>query len=126
MNTFEDFLETLSDSQKRQKLRGVLQWITETFGGLEHRIAWNQPMFTHHGTYIIGFSASTHHISVAPERAAMIRFSDQIEKAGYSQAMQIFRIRWSDEIDYSLLERIIRFNIEDKAGCTTFWRKASR
>lgn len=125
MNTFEDFLETLSDAQKRQKLRGVLGWVTETFDELEHRIAWNQPMFTHHGTYIIGFSASTQHIAVAPERTAMVRFSKQIEASGYSQAKQIFRIRWSDEIDYGLLERIIRFNIEDKAECSTFWRKES-
>jgi uncharacterized protein YdhG (YjbR/CyaY superfamily) len=82
-------------------------------------------MFNHHGTYIIGFSASKQHIAVAPERAAMIRFSGQIEQAGYSQAKQIFRIRWEDDVDLSLLERIIRFNIEDKEECTTFWRKES-
>lgn len=35
-------------------------------------IAWNQPMFTHHGTYIIGFSAASKHIATPPDRATMI------------------------------------------------------
>jgi uncharacterized protein YdhG (YjbR/CyaY superfamily) len=32
-------------------------------------------------------------------------------------------IPWDKPMDYELLERIIRFNIEDKKGCETFWRK---
>lgn len=31
-------------------------------------------MFTHHGTYIIGFSAASKHMAMAPERATMIHF----------------------------------------------------
>ena len=29
-------------------------------------------MFTHHGTYIIGFSAASKHMAMAPERATAI------------------------------------------------------
>lgn len=32
----------------------VLDWVAEHYPELELRIAWNQPLFTHHGTYIIG------------------------------------------------------------------------
>jgi hypothetical protein len=37
--------------------------------------------------------------------------------------MELFRIKWEQEIPYSLLERIIHFNIEDKKECSTSWRK---
>lgn len=47
------------------------------------KIAWNQPMFTDHDTFIIGFSVAKHHLAVAPEKAGIIHFSDEIVQAGY-------------------------------------------
>ncbi|MCQ4950818.1 hypothetical protein NE646_14380, partial [Bittarella massiliensis] len=41
------------------------------FPDLTPKIAWNQPMFTDHGTFIIGFSAAKAHLAVAPERAGI-------------------------------------------------------
>ncbi|WP_455957132.1 hypothetical protein [Actinomyces sp.] len=52
------------------------------FPELELRIAWNQPMFTHHGTYIIGFSATSKHMAMAPEHATMIRFESVMRERG--------------------------------------------
>lgn len=97
--------------------------IMERFPDLNRRMAWNQPMFTDHGTFIIGFSMAIKHMSVAPERAAMERFSDEIKRAGYSAGKELFRIPWDSPVNFELLEKIIRFNIEDKAGCRSFWRK---
>lgn len=79
-------------------------------------------MFTDHGTFIIGFSISKKHIAVAPEEAGMVRFSDEISKAGYDQTKGMLRIPWDRPVDYPLLERMIEYNRMDKAGCTTFWR----
>ena len=80
-------------------------------------------MFTDHGTYIIGFSVSKQHMSISPETAVLERFKDDIEKAGYTYSKMIFRIRWDEAVDYSLLENMIAFNIVDKANYKTFWRK---
>ena len=60
----------------------VLNWVAERYPELELRIAWNQPMFTHHGTYIIGFSAASKHMAMAPERATMIRFEPVMRERG--------------------------------------------
>lgn len=79
-------------------------------------------MFTDHGTFIIGFSVAKHHLAVAPERAGIVRFSDEIVRAGYEHSKKLLRIRWGQPVDYALLERIIAFNIADKADCTSFWR----
>lgn len=79
-------------------------------------------MFTDHGTYIIGFSTAKKHLAVAPEEVTIAKFSDQIKNSGYSHTKGLFRIGWEQEVDYKLLEEIIKFNIEDKLDTTTFWR----
>lgn len=123
METFADYLLTIDNENHRARLETVFAWIKDRFPEMETRIAWNQPMFTDHGTFIIGFSTSKQHFSVAPESKAIAAFASQIEKSGYSHGSHIFRIRWTDEVDYPLLERIIQYNRTDKADCTTFWRK---
>lgn len=123
MKTFEDYLATVEKEENRSRLRDVLDWVKESFPQLEEKIAWNQPMYTDHGTFIIGFSVSKPHFSVAPEAKGMQIFSQEIAESGYSQGSNLFRIKWSDPVDYPLLARIIRYNIEDKERCTTFWRK---
>jgi uncharacterized protein YdhG (YjbR/CyaY superfamily) len=87
------------------------------------RIAWNQPIFTDLETFIIGFSRAKAHISVTPESKTIEKFSDDFSTVKLSATMELFRIKWEQEIPYSLLERIIHFNIEDKKECSTSWRK---
>ena len=104
-------------------MREVLVWVNDTFPTLAPKIAWNQPMFTDHGTFIIGFSVAKGHFAISPEAQGIAAFSDDIAKSGYSQTSNLFRIKWDQPVNFNLLERIIRYNIEDKKGCTTFWRK---
>lgn len=123
METFTEFLETLANPQQRARFEELFAWIKNTFPQLVPRIGWNQPMYTDHGTFIIGFSASKKHLAVAPEVPAMEHFSAEITAAGLSHTRMLIRFPWDKKIDYPLLERLIRFNIEDKKDCQTFWRK---
>ena len=123
MEDFEKYLTTIENEENRIRMRQVLAWVIKRFPDLRPKIAWNQPMFTDHDTFIIGFSVSKQHIAVAPESVAIEKFSAEIARSGYSQSSQIFRIRWEEEVDFSLLEQIIQYNRKDKADCTSFWRK---
>ncbi len=123
MEVFEEYISQIENAENRDRTREVLNWVTEKFPNLAHRIAWNQPMFTDHGTFIIGFSVSKHHLAVAPEKAGILRFSGEIVEAGYEHTKEIIRFPWDRPFDYHLLERIITFNILDKVDCATFWRK---
>ena len=123
MEDFLEFIEHINNGQQRARTQEVLEWVKSQFPNLEARIAWNQPMFTEHGTFIIGFSVSSKHLAVSPERAGMVRFTNEITQAGYSQSKMLFRIRWEEPVNYILLDQIIRFNCIDKAECKTFWRK---
>lgn len=124
METFSDYLEKIENEQNRERMAELFAWIEERFPGLKQKIAWNQPMFTDHGTYIIGFSTAKNHMSVAPESAGIRKFSEEILGAGYTHGSQLFRIPWNSPVNYDLLEQIIRFNIKDKSECTSFWRKS--
>ncbi|WP_366248501.1 iron chaperone [Terribacillus aidingensis] len=123
MIAFADYLAQIDNPQHRERTEEVLKWVAEKYPNMEQKIAWNQPMFTDHGTFIIGFSIAKQHLAVAPEKAGIDHFSDDIIQAGYDHTKQLVRIKWDGPIDYSLLERMIEFNITDKADCTTFWRK---
>ena len=122
MEVFEQYLARLDNPEHRARMEEVFGWVGETFPNLAPKIAWNQPMFTDHDTYIIGFSAAKRHMAVAPERAGIEQFLDDIVKAGFDHTKELVRMPWDRPIDYALLEKMIAFNIRDKADCSTFWR----
>jgi len=123
MEAFAEFLAKIDNPQHQARTEEVLAWVGDKFPDLVPKIAWNQPMFTDHETFIIGFSVSKHHMAVAPERAGINQFTDEIVQAGYDHTKELIRIRWDSPVDFSLLEKMIEFNIWDKADCSTFWRK---
>ena len=123
MEEFAEYLNGIENPQYQERVKSVLDWVTNKFPDLEKRIAWNQPMFTDHGTFIIGFSVSKKHMSVALEKAAILHFSERIEKAGYKHTEGLFQLPWDKTVDFDLLEEMIKYNIIEKADYQTFWRK---
>ena len=123
MEVFDAFLATIEDQENRKRIKGVFTWVHETFPTLVPKIAWNQPMFTDHDTFVIAFSVAKHHFAVSPDVTGMKLFSEEIAKAGYTQTINLFRIKWDMAVDYELLTKIIQFNIDDKKDCKTFWKK---
>ena len=100
----------------------VLNWVAQHYPELELRIAWNQPMFTHHGTYIIGFSAASKHMAMAPERATMIRFEPVMRERGTDFGKKVAHQPWDKPIDYELLDAFIQYQLAEKQEITSFWR----
>ncbi|WYP26760.1 iron chaperone [Alkalihalobacillus sp. FSL W8-0930] len=123
MDVFAEFLEGIDNPDHRARTEEVLAWVLKTYPELAPKIAWNQPMFTHHETFIIGFSVAKQHLAVAPEKVVIDRFSDEIKEAGYDHTAQLVRMKWKMPTDFSLIGKLIEFNIQDKAEVTTFWRK---
>lgn len=123
MEVFSEYLAQIENPQHRERTQEILEWVGDIFPTLEPRIAWNQPMFTDHGTFIVGFSLSKQHLAVSPELAGMEPFREKITSVDYGQSKMLFRIRWNEPISYPLLEEIIKFNRLDKAECKNFWRK---
>lgn len=123
MEVFAEYLTRIDHPEHRARMEEVLNWVKESYPVLSPKIAWNQPMFTDHDTFIVGFSVSKQHIAVAPEKVVIQRFADDITQAGYTHTKELIRMPWKNEVDFALLAKLIEFNISDKADCTTFWRK---
>ncbi|MES2900817.1 MAG: iron chaperone [Pseudomonadota bacterium] len=126
MDVFSAFIAAIGNANQRRRTQEVLRWVGASYPLLTPEIKWNQPMFLDHGTFIVGFSVAKQHLAVAPESAAIQKFSDLIRSAGYQHSQQLLRIGWDDPVDYALLETVIDFNIADKAHCKTFWRPAAK
>ncbi|MCM3636521.1 iron chaperone [Sporosarcina luteola] len=122
MEVFAEFLTKIDNPEHRARTEEVLTWVKTKYPELTPVIKWNQPMFTDHGTYIIGFSVSKQHMAVSPEEAGVIHFSDQIVEAGYKHTKMLVQFPWNRPFDFALLKKMIDYNISDKAECTTFWR----
>lgn len=122
MNEFSEYLLAIDDADHRERVEEVLNWVMETYPQLAPRVAWNQPMFTDHGTFIIAFSIAKKHMAVAPEKVAIDRFEEDIKAGGHSSTQQLIRMSWDRPVDSALLRQLIEFNIEDKAGHEKFWR----
>jgi uncharacterized protein YdhG (YjbR/CyaY superfamily) len=123
MEVFAEYLSHIDNPQHHARTEEVLGWVVKSFPNLVPKIAWNQPMFTDHGTFIIGFSVAKQHLAIAPEKAGINHFSDEIVQSGYEFSKELLRIRWDSPVDFSLLKNIIQFNILEKSEYSTFWRK---
>lgn len=122
MKDFQMYLDQIIEQYKRQRMEGILNEIKKTFPQLKEKIKWNQPVFTDHGTFIIGFSIAKAHIAVAPEAVAINHFEKEIEEAGYSHTQELFRIKWTDKVDFDLLFKLVNYNIDNKKDMIKFWR----
>lgn len=123
MSVFKEYLEGIDHPDQRERVEEVLMWVTHKFPHLTPQIKWSTPMFSDHGTFIIGSSTAKLHMSVSPEPAGIRQFADDIARAGYSSTSGLFRIKWNEAVDYGLIEKIIEFNMLDKQDCKSFWRK---
>ncbi|MBS6638457.1 MAG: DUF1801 domain-containing protein [Actinomyces sp.] len=122
IKTLDEYLATISNGDNRARMVDVLDWVSHNFPELDLRIAWNQPIFTHHGTYIIGFSAASKHMAVAPERATMIRFEPVMRERGTDFGKKVAHQPWDKPIDYELLDAFIQYQLAEKQDVTSFWR----
>ena len=122
IQTLDKYLATIPNGDNRARMVDVLVWVGLTYPELELRIEWNQPMFTHHGTYIIGFSAASKHMTMAPERATMIRFEQVMRERGTDFSTMLARQPWNRPFDYELLDAFIQHQLAEKQDITSFWR----
>ncbi|WP_097040708.1 iron chaperone [Salinicoccus kekensis] len=122
METFEDYIRTIDDSAHQEQFKEIISWIDSNYPELDQEVKWNTPMYTSNGTFILGIDSAKKHMSISPEEKTMALFTEEIEEAGYSQTKGLFRIKYSDEVDYGLLKKMIDYNIEDKKGYDKFWR----
>lgn len=76
MDVFAKYVSGIDNPDHRLRMEEILSWTAGQFPSLKPQIKWNTPMFTDHGTFIIGFAAAKHHVSVSPEEAGIAHFAE--------------------------------------------------
>lgn len=123
MATFNLWLRQLENPAHREKAQEVFSWVQSRYPQLLPVLKWNQPMYTAHGTFILGFSAARAHLAVAAECACLNRYREALEQAGYACTKELLLIRWEQPVPYPWLAQMMETNLQDKAAQKTFWRK---
>jgi uncharacterized protein YdhG (YjbR/CyaY superfamily) len=121
VKTIKDYMETIKEESQRERVTNLINWIEKTFETLKLEVKWNQPMFTDHGTYIIGMSVSKNHLAIGVEARTMERLVEIIEGSEYEHSKMLIKIKWSQAIDYEFLSLIINDIIRDKESVNSFW-----
>lgn len=122
MKRLDQFLNDITSIDHREKISNILTWVQNNFPELTLEFKWNQPMFLHHGTYIIAFSVAKAHFAFSPEQAGIVVFKDEAELLGYKTSKMLIKVKWTDEVNYEFIRKVIEFNMNDKIACKSFWR----
>lgn len=116
---FPAYVSRIKDHQYRKDFLTILDWVLEHNPDIKPEVKWNQPMFTHHGTFITGFSLASHHCSMAPEVLSLVL--DLVKEAGYTHGAKLFRIPFDRPVRYDVIQAVIDMQMERKRLITTFW-----
>lgn len=119
--TYEEYLDSIHD-QARERMKEVVQWIQKEYPNLNLEVKWSQPMFTDHGTFIIGFSSAKKHVAIACESEITSHIADEAKKLGLEMGKMTIKMPFDKEIPFSLIKCIIEHNIELKKDTKTFWK----
>lgn len=124
--TFDEYLSGITEEMEQDRMQNLLLHVQHTFPQLKPEVKWNQPMFTDHGTFIIGFSLAKKHTALAPEHVALEAFREEFLEKGYKLTKMLVQIPHAEEVDYPLIDRVIAFNIEYKKDWKGFWLLPTR
>lgn len=123
MERILEYIQRIDDPDNRLIFGDFINWLTTDFPELKPEYKWNQPMFTHHGTFIIGFSVATKHFTVAPEMRTFEHFLPQIKDLKLKHGKKTFQLQFGQDIPYDLLRALINYTLADKQNVTSFWDK---
>ncbi|MBU5278717.1 DUF1801 domain-containing protein [Ligilactobacillus animalis] len=123
MEQILEYIQRIDDPDNRLIFGDFINWLMTDFPELKPEYKWNQPMFTHHGTFIIGFSVAMKHFTVAPEMRTFEHFLPQIKDLKLKHGKKTFQLQFGQNIPYDLLRALINYTLADKQNVTSFWGK---
>lgn len=121
MDRFNSYLEAIKNNKIRAMLMDTVHWISVNYPEFKATIKWNQPMFIHHSTFVIGFSVAKKHLNVAPDQKVIDRFDKAITEVGYTRTKMLIQIKENQSVDYVFLKKMIDYIVELKKDVTSFW-----
>ena len=114
MDKVNKWVNDLSDEIAKKKINEIISFIEINFKMIRFEIKWNQLMLVLNKTFIMDIAVYKKHISFAIEKYSMDKFKSEFIKNNIATSNLLFKINHSDQINYSLLKKVIDYNIEIK------------
>jgi uncharacterized protein YdhG (YjbR/CyaY superfamily) len=109
--TPDEFFATLT-SEAATTARSIFAVVQKAHPSLELVIAWNHPMLSVDGKYVLGLSVAKHHVLLNPFSADLIAaFADRLD--GYRTNKKTFAVPLDWTIDEELLLDLVRARLEE-------------
>lgn len=112
MNDVIKYIDSQSEDIK-PKLLALRKFILDADPEIGEKFAWGMPTFTLNGN-LIHFAACKNHIGIYPCPSAIEKFKDEISV--YKSSKGAFQIPYKDELPFDLLEKILKFRIDEQKG----------
>ncbi|WP_413628237.1 hypothetical protein R4B61_03390 [Fructilactobacillus vespulae] len=126
INNLAEYLDTIKDPNNRIKFAATLEWVTNNFPDLQLEIRYNAPMLVKNNSYIVGFSAYKNHYSIGLEGQEVTKlFITKAEQLNFKCLHKTIQIPYSASLPDEFFTEIIKFKIEQKKDCKTFWLPAN-
>ena len=110
--TPNDYFKSLSP-QQRKTIKAIFAAITSKYPELELVIAWNQPMLRLDKKYILGISAATNHILLAPFSTDVLdAFRPKL--SAYTVNKKTFAVPNDWQVDAKLLQGLVKIQLTEK------------
>ena len=104
-----DYYKVLKPEQVKT-IKAIFKAVTTKYPELELVIAWNQPMLRIDKRYILGISAATHHILIAPFSAELLdAFRPKLEE--FKVNKKTFAVPNDWQVDAKLLQEIAKMRL---------------
>ncbi len=112
----------MPSSNIQDTMQVVDAWMIDAYPECHVEMKWNQPMYLLNQTFIIAFSKTQTHLSIAPERACLDHFEEAIHSLGLTRSKELLKVPWDTPVPYELIASMIEYNIQEKAHLNTLWR----
>ncbi len=118
----ELFFGKIEDSDHKVTVKNIYFNLITGNPGLKELYAWNQPMISFNDTFICAFSVAKNHFSIGFDEQALEVFREEFQNREYGILKKGIQIKWSQEVDYELLDKAVKFTMEYKKVAKGFWK----
>jgi uncharacterized protein YdhG (YjbR/CyaY superfamily) len=112
----DQYIQTFPESTQQilQKIRKLIQ---ATAPASQQVISYQMPTFKLNGKVLVHFAAYEHHIGLYATPTGHKQFEKEL--SNYKQGKGSVQFPLDQEMPYSLIERIVKFRVEDINGRTS-------
>jgi len=111
-SSLDEYLASLDDPVAATTLRSIIDVVLADFPDLQVKLAWNVPQIHRDGKYVLGLSAATNHLSIAPWSSRVM--ADFTARLGdYVVTPNLFHVPLDWDVDEDLLKDLVRARLAE-------------